>query len=235
MDADRLIYELALMCITRGRYDADEAERILVKYYSITTARRYKYKYREILYNKGLLDSTGKPTWNAAEVVIKSHPNLPGLIEKLCKTIAELHEKNEELQHKLTELETVLHKLHPIDTIIDAVYRAGLNSEWATAVIALVLQEIIIKKKLDQFGISSHEREFPDLVKQLRQALEERGREIPEILISVSRSHRHIRAKIVHEGHRYLEDILIPGMVNAIVEATRALVQALINSSTRLK
>ena len=225
-----ITYELLAMCLIKGRYDQDEAERILSKYYANSTAAKYKYKYRYAFRREGYIDNMDKPTDKAVSTIISALKeqalDFEIFIREICKSIMDLHEEQRTLWQKLHECEQTLAKMRPLDTIIDVAFKLGLTPEWAAAVIALTLQEIAIKKKLDQLGIYSHEREFPELVKQLRKALADSGKAFPlKILTSISRSQRDLRAKVVHEGHRHLEDL--PVLINALIETTRSLVTIL--------
>ena len=96
-----------------------------------------------------------------------------------------------ELTKKLVELSEVLNKV-------------DLDQNWIISVSALAAQEVAIKRRLNELDVDYGEGEdFQKLTKRLEQAYGEQGIRLPLILLSVSRSYRHIRAKLIHEGHKY--------------------------------
>ncbi len=117
------------------------------------------------------------------------------------------------------------------DKLIDRLFELSdilrsidLAPTWILAVIALSSQEIAIKKKLDEFGISCSESDFQELSKKLEQAYKDQKLDLPLILLSISRSYRHIRSKLLHEGHKYRVSEV---EAESILYNTRALINEL--------
>lgn len=79
----------------------------------------------------------------------------------------------------------------------------GLDVNWLIAVASLSAQEIAIKRKLNELVASYGEEDFQTLASKLVKIMEERKMEVPHIiLLSVARSYRHIRAKVLHDPHK---------------------------------
>jgi len=77
-----------------------------------------------------------------------------------------------------------------------------LDFSWLVAAVSLSAQEIAIKRKLDELGESYGEEDFQILVDKLAKIMEERKMEVPHILLSIARSYRHIRAKVLHDPNK---------------------------------
>jgi hypothetical protein len=102
--------------------------------------------------------------------------------------------------HRKTKEKSV-NRLVRFSEILDNI---GLDLNWATAILALSAQEVAVKKKLDEVGGDYGEKdEFQSLCSALEKAYQKENQAPPLILLSISRSYRHIRAKLVHEGHKY--------------------------------
>ncbi|MBO3799307.1 MAG: hypothetical protein QXI42_03525 [Thermoproteota archaeon] len=81
--------------------------------------------------------------------------------------------------------------------------RIGLDENWVLSITALSAQEVALRKKLDEMNIESGEEDFQKLGEMLQKAYENKGLQFPLITLSIVRAYRHIRAKLLHEGHRY--------------------------------
>lgn len=92
-------------------------------------------------------------------------------------------------------------RLSALSEVLDDI---NLDLNWTISVSALVTQEVAIKKKSDELNVNCGEAEdFQKLASKLEQAYKERKLRPPLILLSISRSYRHVRAKLIHEGHKY--------------------------------
>ena len=89
-----------------------------------------------------------------------------------------------------------------VKNLLDVLKEIGLDFNWLVAVVSLSAQEIAVKRKLDELGVSYGEEDFQKIADKLIKAMEERGIEVPHILLSIARSYRHIRAKIIHNPHK---------------------------------
>lgn len=101
----------------------------------------------------------------------------------------------------------------------------GLDTNWAKSIIALSMQEIAVKKRLDELEVSYSEYDdFQKVVEKLQKEIDKRNLQSPHILLSVARSYRHIRAKLMHDPQKsgISEDEAI-----AISNNTIALIKAL--------
>jgi hypothetical protein len=85
-----------------------------------------------------------------------------------------------------------------IDELLKVLKNIGLNAYWLLAASSLAAQEVAVKKKLDELGVPYGEGDFQAIAEKLTNAMKERKIAVPEILLSISRSYRHIRAKIMH-------------------------------------
>jgi len=111
-----------------------------------------------------------------------------------------------------------------IDQLIQIGKRVGLDPQWLSGVVALTMQEIIIKKKLEDFGIQIGDEEFQKYAAKLEAEYKARGEAPPSILLSIIRAYRHIRAQLVHEGHH---SKIGEGEAKALVTNTLALLDIL--------
>jgi hypothetical protein len=100
----------------------------------------------------------------------------------------------------------------------------NLDFNWVLAVTSLSAQEIAIKRKLDELGESYGEEDFQKLAKKLVDVMRRKGIRTPEILLSIARSYRHVRAKIMHNPHKTK---LTSEEANAIFYNTEALIKTL--------
>lgn len=107
--------------------------------------------------------------------------------------------------------------------LLDSLKYLDLDLNWIVAVASLSAQEIAVKKKLDELGESYDEEDFQKLCEKLKDAMKRQSLEAPEILLSVSRSYRHIRAKILHSTASNIH----PSELKAILTNTIALVEVL--------
>lgn len=78
----------------------------------------------------------------------------------------------------------------------------GLDFNWLYAVSALSAQEIAVKKKLNELGETYGEEDFQKIAEKLIDVMNKRKMEPPDILLSIARSYRHIRAKVIHAPHK---------------------------------
>ena len=84
----------------------------------------------------------------------------------------------------------------------------GLDSNWSTAVVCAAMEELLVKKKLDELKVPRKPRDkFDSLSKKLTSALRIRG-QTPRLDVLVSPSHWKVRNKILHEGWNPTEDEL---------------------------
>jgi len=111
-----------------------------------------------------------------------------------------------------------------IKDLLSVLKEIGLDFNWLVAVVSLSAQEIAVKRKLDELGESYEEEDFQKLAKKLIKTMEERRIEVPHILLSIARSYRHIRAKIMHDPHKTR---LNAEESKAIFRNTEALVKSL--------
>lgn len=115
-----------------------------------------------------------------------------------------------------------------LEKLFDVIRTIGLKPEWALCIVSLALQEIAIKKKLEELGEAViYESDFQAIAEQLEKAYKNRDLECPLILMSIIRSERHIRAKLIHEGHHYE---VSEGDCRAIINNTISLIDSLFPS-----
>lgn len=115
-----------------------------------------------------------------------------------------------------------------IKELLNMLEEIDLDLYWLLAASSLIVQEIAVKKKLDELGIPYND-DFQVIANSLIDAMERKGEEIPEILISIIRSYRHIRGKLLHSPHKAMikeEDAI------AMLNNTRALIKDLFGKST---
>lgn len=75
----------------------------------------------------------------------------------------------------------------------------GLDANWCTSAIALVLEELLIRRKLHENGVKLKDREyFHDLCKKLVSVIKKSGRE-PGLDVLLSKGHREVRNNILHK------------------------------------
>lgn len=115
-------------------------------------------------------------------------------------------------------------KSRKLNGLLELLKSLNLDFNWLMAVASLSAQEIAIKKKLDELGVSYGEEDFQKLVKKLIDSMEKRELEVPHILLSVARSYRHIRAKILHRPRKIR---LSAEEADAIFYNTEALIRTL--------
>ncbi|MBA7501465.1 hypothetical protein ES706_00035 [subsurface metagenome] len=116
-------------------------------------------------------------------------------------------------------------RLEKLRHIIEALRGTNLDLNWILSIAALSAQELAIKKKLDEFGVSCPaEEDFQKLANKLREELSKRGLDGLDILLSIARSYRHIRAKLLHDAHK---SKISEETMTAIVYNTEALVKSL--------
>jgi hypothetical protein len=118
-----------------------------------------------------------------------------------------------------------------IDELLKVLKNIGLNAYWLLAASSLAAQEVAVKKKLDELGVPYGEEDFQAIAEKLTNAMKERKIAVPEILLSISRSYRHIRAKIMHmpQARLDLEE------AKAIFYNTEALIRTLFKEESSLE
>jgi hypothetical protein len=130
------------------------------------------------------------------------------MINKKGETITSLtHEEKASLSRLLELLKTL-----------------DLDAHWLTSVGALSAQEIAIKKKLSELGISYSEDDFQKLAERLEKSLANIGMRPPQILLAIGRSYRHIRAGLQHDPRR---SRISKAEAEAILNNTAALMDGL--------
>jgi len=116
-----------------------------------------------------------------------------------------------------------------IEILLDTLEKVGLDFNWLIAITSLATQEIAVKRKLDELGEFYSEEDFQKLAEKLMRAIERRGERAPHILMSIVRSYRHIRAKIMHDPHKTK---ISTEEADAIFNNTRALVRRLFEAES---
>jgi hypothetical protein len=107
-----------------------------------------------------------------------------------------------------------------IEKLLEALRHFNLDLNWIIAVASLSAQEIAVKKKLNELGVSDLEEDFQKLCGRLLNSMKNQNLDTPDILLSISRSYRPIRAKILHTVPK---SQLHPSEVEAILNNTIAL------------
>ncbi len=121
-------------------------------------------------------------------------------------------------------------EFHKLSDLLDVLKVIGLNESWLLAVVSLSAQEVAVKKKLDELSLSYNEEDFQKIAEKLIRGMKEQQLDAPEILLSISRSYRPIRAKIIHAPHKTR---LSQEEAVAIFSNTEALVRTLFKRDTR--
>ncbi|MFW9807603.1 MAG: hypothetical protein ACFFFK_12815 [Candidatus Thorarchaeota archaeon] len=81
----------------------------------------------------------------------------------------------------------------------------GKDMSWSTSMLALTIEEQLVKKKAKEFGIDIVDRNYHSILTDVKDYLEEKGiRQSRDILIADS--HRKIRNKVLHENWNPTED-----------------------------
>lgn|GEM_PF-900147 len=111
-----------------------------------------------------------------------------------------------------------------IKELLDLLKDIGLDYNWLIAVVSLSAQEVAIKKKLDELGEPYEEEDFQKIADKLLNIMKKRKIEVPNILLSIARSYRHIRAKLLHDPHRTMLSIT---EAEAVFNNTKALIKTL--------
>jgi hypothetical protein len=76
----------------------------------------------------------------------------------------------------------------------------GLDANWCTSAVALVLEELLIRRKLHENDVQLKDREnYHDLCKKLVSVIEKSETE-PGLDILLSKGHREVRNNILHKG-----------------------------------
>jgi len=116
-------------------------------------------------------------------------------------------------------------KYQKLSHLVEVLKDTNLDFNWVLSIAALSAQELAIKKKLDEFGASYPEGEdFQKIADKLKKEFEKRSLDVPLILLSIARSYRHIRANLIHMGHKSKPSDID---TDAIVYNTEALVSSL--------
>lgn len=115
-------------------------------------------------------------------------------------------------------------ELQKLNDLLEILKDINLDFNWLLAVTSLSAGEIAIKKRLDELGVSYGEEDFQKLAEELQKAMEAKKLEVPHILLSIARSYRHIRAKVMHDPHKARLNI---AESDAILHNTGALVATL--------
>ena len=111
-----------------------------------------------------------------------------------------------------------------VDNLLKVLKGTNLDFNWILAVTSLSAQEIAIKRKLDELGESYGEEDFQKLAEKLVDVMRREGIRTPEILLSIARSYRHVRAKVMHNPHKTK---LTSEEAHAIFYNTEALIKTL--------
>jgi len=120
-----------------------------------------------------------------------------------------------------------------LGSLLELLKEMGLDINWLIAVTSLSAQEIAIKRKLKELGASfGEEDDFQKLTTNLIRIMEEKKIEVPHILISVIKSYRHIRAKLLHDPDTTKLRI---EEAEAIFNNTLALFKTLFQTETKIK
>ena len=99
-----------------------------------------------------------------------------------------------------------------------------LDFNWVLALASLTAQEIAVKRKLNELGLKASGDDFQEWAENLSKTMKNNGDEPPEILISIGRSYRHIRSKLVHDTD---PNKVTEQEAEAILNNTIALIDAL--------
>ena len=196
--------EICLMCLAKGGYDLEGAERIFKRRYAESTARKYKYTYLYELRKKGLLDNQNRATDRLFSYVIDE-----------IATYYSGYKKYNELIGKIKLLE-------PIDNLIDVMQKVSLNHRWAVAACYLTAMEIVINKKLKEMGIEVAEG-LESRFRALLKALEDKGVKVGELERMLPKVFWNVRHKVVHAGYNPSRDEL-----DIITKGTRSIILKLL-------
>ena len=85
---------------------------------------------------------------------------------------------------------------------LSSIAQSTLNCEinWCFAVIAVSIEQLLVKKKLDEMGIETKPKEsFDGLCEKLVPALQDKGMR-PGFDVLLTAGHRQIRNRVIHEG-----------------------------------
>ena len=94
------------------------------------------------------------------------------------------------------ELENLFKIMHEI------LKYCGLDWNWLLSIGALAIQELAVRKALILLNANYSSNDFQQLAQKLIEELERRGQHAPQILLSIIRSYRHIRSKLLHDPNR---------------------------------
>lgn len=92
----------------------------------------------------------------------------------------------------------------PVERVFPFLSKLGLSPNWVTAASALCLLEVMVNKKLEEFG-GDISGKFEQRVNRLRNLMQERGTRIPELLPTALYD---IRSKVIHAGKEPTPDEL---------------------------
>lgn len=115
-------------------------------------------------------------------------------------------------------------KSRKLNNLLKILRDIDLDFNWLMAVTTLCAQEVAVKKKLDELGESYEGEDFQKIAERLIDTMKKRELEESEILLSISRAYRHIRAKVIHAPHKTR---LNQEEADAIFYNTEALVRTL--------
>jgi indole-3-glycerol phosphate synthase len=111
-----------------------------------------------------------------------------------------------------------------LTNLLGVLSNINLDLNWLLAVASLSAQEIAIKRKMNELGITYGEEDLQKLADNLINEMNKRKLEVPHILLSIARSYRHIRAKVMHDPHKARLNV---EESDAIFHNTEALVRTL--------
>jgi len=103
-------------------------------------------------------------------------------------------------------LTSALAELRPFFEVMDiGRKRLYIDENWATSVLALSLEEALVKKKLLEMGVSKSKLagKFHTLLRETINLIEKKEKRRLSCEILLSTGYRNIRNKLVHEGHRW--------------------------------
>ncbi len=117
------------------------------------------------------------------------------------------------------------------EIILEMIKELGLDINWLIAVVSLSAQEIAVKRKLIELGESYGEDDFQKLAENLIKSMQKRNIKEPNILLSIARSYRRIRAEIMHNPYKTM---INAAEATAILYNTNALIKSLFKDSGSL-
>lgn len=90
-----------------------------------------------------------------------------------------------------------------IDMIILANQYLGLDADWATSLVAVVIGEALVKKKLRELGFEPNRKDsFHTQAQKLKELLKEEGKR-PPMDVLLTEGFRNIRHEVVHDPEKW--------------------------------